>query len=78
LVVVRGTLEVIKGQEAILLTDNQLTCILIVEKHRLANPWKIPAFLRLAFGISIGCGSGYWITAFAIGPQKASQTFALD
>lgn len=44
-VVVRGTLEVIKGEEAILLTENQSTYIPIGEKHRLSNPGKIPAFL---------------------------------
>ena len=44
-VVVRGTLEVIKGEEAILLTENQSTYIPIGEKHRLSNPGKISAFL---------------------------------
>ena len=44
-VVVKGTLEVIKGEEANLLTENQSTYIPIGEKHRLSNPGKIPAFL---------------------------------
>jgi mannose-1-phosphate guanylyltransferase/mannose-6-phosphate isomerase len=44
-VVVRGTLEVTKGTEVSLLTENQSTYIAIGEKHRLANPGKIPAFL---------------------------------
>ena len=44
-VVVRGTLEVTKGDEKSLLTENQSTYIAIGEKHRLANPGKIPAFL---------------------------------
>ena len=44
-VVVKGTLEVIKGEEARLLTENQSTYIPIGEKHRLSNPGKIPAFL---------------------------------
>ena len=37
-VVVKGTLEVIKGEEAILLTENQSTYIPIGEKHRLVKP----------------------------------------
>ena len=44
-VVVRGTLEVVKGEETKLLTENQSTYIPIGEKHRLSNPGKIPAFL---------------------------------
>ena len=44
-VVVKGTLEVTKGTETSLLTENQSTYIAIGEKHRLANPGKIPAFL---------------------------------
>jgi mannose-1-phosphate guanylyltransferase/mannose-6-phosphate isomerase len=44
-VVVKGTLEVTKGQETSLLTENQSTYIPIGEKHRLANPGKIPALL---------------------------------
>jgi mannose-1-phosphate guanylyltransferase / mannose-6-phosphate isomerase len=44
-VVVKGTLEVTKGEETSLLTENQSTYIPIGEKHRLANPGKIPAFL---------------------------------
>ena len=44
-VVVRGTLEVAKGEETKLLTENQSTYIPIGEKHRLSNPGKIPAFL---------------------------------
>jgi mannose-6-phosphate isomerase-like protein (cupin superfamily) len=44
-VVVKGTLEVTKGAEISLLSENQSTYIAIGEKHRLANPGKIPAFL---------------------------------
>ena len=44
-VVVRGTLEVVKGEETKLLTENQSTYIPIGEKHRLSNPGKNPAFL---------------------------------
>jgi mannose-1-phosphate guanylyltransferase/mannose-6-phosphate isomerase len=44
-VMVKGTLEVTKGGEISLLTENQSTYIAIGEKHRLANPGKIPAFL---------------------------------
>ena len=44
-VVVRGTLEVTKGEQLELLTENQSTFIRIGEQHRLANPGKIPAFL---------------------------------
>ena len=44
-VVVKGTLEVTKGEEVSLLTENESTYIPIGEKHRLANPGKIPAFL---------------------------------
>ena len=44
-VVVKGTLEVTKGEETSLLTENQSTFIPIGEKHRLSNPGKIPAFL---------------------------------
>jgi mannose-1-phosphate guanylyltransferase/mannose-6-phosphate isomerase len=44
-VVVRGTLEVTKGEHTELLTENQSTYIPIGKLHRLANPGKIPAFL---------------------------------
>jgi mannose-1-phosphate guanylyltransferase/mannose-6-phosphate isomerase len=44
-VVVRGTLAVTKGDVTNLLTENQSTYIAIGERHRLANPGKIPAFL---------------------------------
>ena len=44
-VVVQGTLAVTKGDITNLLTENQSTYIAIGEKHRLANPGKIPAFL---------------------------------
>jgi mannose-1-phosphate guanylyltransferase/mannose-6-phosphate isomerase len=44
-VVVKGTLEVTKGSEISLLSENQSTYIPIGEKHRLANPGRIPAFL---------------------------------
>ena len=44
-VVVKGTLEVTKGDTVELLSENQSTYIPIGEKHRLANPGKTPAFL---------------------------------
>jgi mannose-1-phosphate guanylyltransferase / mannose-6-phosphate isomerase len=44
-VVVTGTLEVTRGEKTELLSENQSTYIPIGEKHRLANPGKIPAFL---------------------------------
>jgi mannose-6-phosphate isomerase-like protein (cupin superfamily) len=44
-VVVRGTLAVTKGEVTSLLTENQSTYIGVGERHRLANPGKIPAFL---------------------------------
>jgi len=44
-VVVTGTLEVTRGETTELLSENQSTYIPIGEKHRLANPGKIPAFL---------------------------------
>src|SRR6476660_4677221 len=44
-VVVKGTLEVVRGEETNLLTENQSTYIPIGAKHRLSNPGKIPAFL---------------------------------
>jgi mannose-1-phosphate guanylyltransferase/mannose-6-phosphate isomerase len=44
-VVVEGTLEVTKGDKVELLSENQSTYIPLGEKHRLANPGKIPAFL---------------------------------
>jgi mannose-1-phosphate guanylyltransferase/mannose-6-phosphate isomerase len=42
---VKGTLEVVKGDETELLTENQSTYIPIGKPHRLTNPGKIPAFL---------------------------------
>ena len=44
-VVVKGTLAVTKGDATTLLTENQSTYIAVGERHRLANPGKIPAFL---------------------------------
>ncbi len=44
-VVVKGTLEVTKGDTVELLNENQSTYIPVGEKHRLANLGKIPAFL---------------------------------
>jgi mannose-1-phosphate guanylyltransferase/mannose-6-phosphate isomerase len=44
-VVVKGTVEVTKGEEVELLSENQSTYIPLGEKHRLANPGRIPAFL---------------------------------
>lgn len=44
-VVVTGTVEVSRGVNVEMLSENQSTYIPIGEKHRLANPGKIPAFL---------------------------------
>jgi mannose-1-phosphate guanylyltransferase/mannose-6-phosphate isomerase len=44
-VVVNGTLEVTRGETTELLSENQSTYIPIGEKHRLANPGNVPAFL---------------------------------
>lgn len=44
-VVVKGTLQVTKGDDTEFLSENQSTYIAIGKKHRLANPGKIPAFL---------------------------------
>jgi mannose-1-phosphate guanylyltransferase/mannose-6-phosphate isomerase len=44
-VVVTGTVEVTRGDKVELLSENQSTYIPIGERHRLANPGKIPAFL---------------------------------
>jgi len=42
---VSGTARVMRGEEEVLLTENQSTYIAVGERHRLANPGKIPAFL---------------------------------
>lgn len=44
-VIVKGTLEVTKGDVTKVLSENESTFIAIGERHRLANPGKIPAFL---------------------------------
>jgi len=44
-VVVAGTLEVTRGEKMEILSENQSTYIPIGQKHRLANPGEIPAFL---------------------------------
>ena len=44
-VVVSGTVEVTRGETVEMLSENQSTYIPVGEKHRLANPGKIPAFL---------------------------------
>jgi mannose-1-phosphate guanylyltransferase/mannose-6-phosphate isomerase len=44
-VVVKGTAEVIKGNETMLLSENESTFIAIGERHRLTNPGRIPTFL---------------------------------
>jgi mannose-1-phosphate guanylyltransferase / mannose-6-phosphate isomerase len=41
-VVVRGTAEVTNGEKVTLLTENQSTYIPLGERHRLANPGKVP------------------------------------
>lgn len=44
-VVVRGTIEVTKGDEIIMLAENQSTFVPVGTRHRMRNPGKIPAFL---------------------------------
>jgi mannose-1-phosphate guanylyltransferase / mannose-6-phosphate isomerase len=44
-VVVTATVEVTRGDEVAMLSENESTYIPIGKKHRLANPGKIPAFL---------------------------------
>ena len=41
-IVVRGTAEVTRGDEVLLLTENQSTYIPLCKKHRLSNPGNIP------------------------------------
>ena len=41
-VVVRGTAEVVNGDETMLLAEDQSTYIPIGSKHRLSNPGKYP------------------------------------
>ena len=41
-IVVKGTAEVTRGDEVFLLTENQSTFIPLGERHRLANPGKVP------------------------------------
>ena len=41
-IVVKGTAKITRGQEEILLTENQSTYIPVGEKHRLENPGIIP------------------------------------
>jgi mannose-1-phosphate guanylyltransferase/mannose-6-phosphate isomerase len=44
-VVVSGTVEVTRGDTIEMLSENQSTYIPVGQKHRLANPGRIPAFL---------------------------------
>jgi mannose-1-phosphate guanylyltransferase / mannose-6-phosphate isomerase len=44
-VVVSGTAKVTRGDEVVLLAENQSTFIPIGTKHRLENPGKVPLFL---------------------------------
>jgi mannose-1-phosphate guanylyltransferase/mannose-6-phosphate isomerase len=44
-VVVTGTVEVTRGEEVAMLSENESTYIPVGKKHRLTNPGKIPAFL---------------------------------
>jgi mannose-1-phosphate guanylyltransferase / mannose-6-phosphate isomerase len=41
-IVVKGTAEVTVGEQVILLSENQSTYIQLGQKHRLANPGKVP------------------------------------
>jgi mannose-1-phosphate guanylyltransferase/mannose-6-phosphate isomerase len=51
-IVVRGTAEVTRGDEVVLLTENQSTYISVGEMHRLTNPGKLPLHL-----IEVQCGA---------------------
>ncbi|MGF7161706.1 mannose-1-phosphate guanylyltransferase/mannose-6-phosphate isomerase [Rhodoligotrophos appendicifer] len=44
-IVVSGTVEVVRGDEAFLLTENESTYIPTGARHRLSNPGRIPALL---------------------------------
>jgi len=44
-IMVRGTVEVTKGDEVKRLGENESAYIPVGEKHRVANPGKVPAFL---------------------------------
>jgi mannose-1-phosphate guanylyltransferase/mannose-6-phosphate isomerase len=44
-VVVSGTARVTRGDEVVLLAENQSTYIPIGAKHRLENPGKVPVYL---------------------------------
>ena len=44
-VVVKGTIEVTKNDEIIMLAENQSTFVPVGARHRMKNPGKIPAFL---------------------------------
>ena len=44
-VVVKGTIEVTKDDEIIMLAENQSTFVPVGSRHRMKNPGKIPAFL---------------------------------
>jgi mannose-1-phosphate guanylyltransferase/mannose-6-phosphate isomerase len=41
-IVVKGTAEITRGKEVLLLTENQSTYIPLGEVHRLSNPGEIP------------------------------------
>lgn len=43
--VVKGTAQVTVGNQDRLLSENQSTYIPLGERHRLANPGKVPAYL---------------------------------
>src|SRR3954465_4846222 len=44
-VVVSGTARVVRGQETLVLSENESTYIPLGTKHRLENPGKVPLFL---------------------------------
>jgi mannose-1-phosphate guanylyltransferase/mannose-6-phosphate isomerase len=44
-IVVSGTAKVVRGEDEIMLTENQSTYIPLGSKHRLENPGKIPLHL---------------------------------
>lgn len=41
-VVVKGTAQIVNGEQTLTLTENQSTFIPLGEKHRLSNPGKVP------------------------------------
>lgn len=54
-IVVHGIAKVTRGEETILLTENQSTFIPVGEKHRLENPGQVPVeIIEILFGTYLG------------------------